>query len=109
VEGNLELKENGEGGHKHYTLCLDTVVLWTKDADGTACPSALPFSLALPTEFEHEGQSYVCEFKLSRTADLSPSALFQPLPPSYSIKLKGLPGFSATIDVRSFPRSRYAF
>ncbi|KAJ7852838.1 hypothetical protein B0H14DRAFT_2759511 [Mycena olivaceomarginata] len=79
VEGNLELKENGEGGHKHYTLCLDTVVLWTKDADGTACPSALPFSLALPTEFEHEGQSY-------------------PLPPSYSIKLEGLPGFSATID-----------
>ncbi|KAJ7352097.1 hypothetical protein DFH08DRAFT_857940 [Mycena albidolilacea] len=79
VEGNLELKENGEGGHKHYTLCLDTVVLWTKDADGTACPSALPFSLALPTEFEHEGRSY-------------------PLPPSHSIKLEGLPGFSATID-----------
>ncbi|KAF8173235.1 hypothetical protein K438DRAFT_1909026 [Mycena galopus ATCC 62051] len=79
MEGQLELKENAEGGHMHYTLCLDTVVLWSKDDANTVCPSSLNFSLAIPTEFHHEGQSY-------------------PLPPSDSTKLEGLPGFSAIID-----------
>ncbi|KAF8195610.1 hypothetical protein K438DRAFT_1586540 [Mycena galopus ATCC 62051] len=79
VEGRLQLKEIAEGGHTETTLCLDTVLLWMKDANNTVCPSVLPFSLTLPTTFEYNGRSY-------------------PLPPSYAIKLKGLPGFYAAID-----------
>ncbi|KAJ7368594.1 hypothetical protein DFH08DRAFT_831772 [Mycena albidolilacea] len=79
VEGRLELKEIAEGGHTDTTLCLDTVLLWIKDSNNPVCPSVLPFSLTLPTTFQYEGRSY-------------------PLPPSHSIKLKGLPGFYATID-----------
>ncbi|KAF7375366.1 hypothetical protein MSAN_00424100 [Mycena sanguinolenta] len=79
VEGHLELKENAEGGHTHHILCMETAELWCKGDDNSVCPSSLRFSVALPTAFEHEGQSY-------------------PLPPSHSIKLKGLPGFTANID-----------
>ncbi|KAJ6496127.1 hypothetical protein C8R45DRAFT_823226 [Mycena sanguinolenta] len=79
VEGHLELKENAEGGHTHHILCMENVELWCKDNDNSICPSSLRFSVALPTVFEHEGQSY-------------------PLPPSHSIKLEGLPGFNANID-----------
>ncbi|KAF7352555.1 hypothetical protein MVEN_01220800 [Mycena venus] len=79
VEGRLELKEIAEGGHSDTTLCLDTVLLWIKDGNNPVCPSILPFSLSLPTNFEYNGRNY-------------------PLPPSHSIKLKGLPGFYATID-----------
>ncbi|KAF7335710.1 hypothetical protein MVEN_02226500 [Mycena venus] len=79
VEGHLELKEKGEGGHTHHTLCLDTVLLWTKDANNTVCPSSLRFSMTLPTEFQYEGRSF-------------------PLPPSHQTKLDGLPGFSAIVD-----------
>ncbi|KAJ7241895.1 hypothetical protein B0H12DRAFT_1132916 [Mycena haematopus] len=79
VEGRLQLKEIAEGGHTETTLCLDTVLLWIKDSNNPVCPPILPFSLTLPTTFEYNGRSY-------------------PLPPSHTIKLKGLPGFYATID-----------
>ncbi|KAJ7283964.1 hypothetical protein C8J57DRAFT_1171957 [Mycena rebaudengoi] len=79
VEGRLELKEIAEGGHIDTKLCLDTVLLWIKDGNNAVCPSSLQFALTLPTTFTHEGRSY-------------------PLPPSHSAKLKGLPGFYATID-----------
>jgi len=79
VEGRLELKEIAEGGHTDSKLCLDTVLLWIKDDNNPVCPSSLPFSLTLPTSFQYEGRTY-------------------PLPPSHSIKLKGLPGFYASID-----------
>ncbi|KAJ7231403.1 hypothetical protein B0H12DRAFT_1146589 [Mycena haematopus] len=78
VEGHLELKENAEGGHMHYTLCLEEVKLWTKDDGNPNCPASLHFSVPLPTVFQHEDQSY-------------------PLPPSHSIQLKGLPGFNGII------------
>ncbi|KAJ7923323.1 hypothetical protein B0H13DRAFT_1980393 [Mycena leptocephala] len=84
VEGHLQLKENSEGGHTHHTLCLDTVSLWDKDANDTVCPSSLPFSLTLPTEFPYGDRKY-------------------PLPPSHSTKLEGLPGFNATIDYSVSP------
>ncbi|KAJ7094520.1 hypothetical protein B0H15DRAFT_829880 [Mycena belliarum] len=79
VEGRLQLKEIAEGGETNTVLCLDRVLLWIKDPSNPVCPSSLPFSVTLPTEFEYEGRHY-------------------PLPPSHSIKLKGLPGFYATID-----------
>ncbi|KAJ6532956.1 hypothetical protein B0H19DRAFT_965393 [Mycena capillaripes] len=78
VEGHLHLKETGEGGHTHYTLCLESALLW-KDADNTVCPSSLPFSVTLPTEFEAEGRSH-------------------PLPPSHAVKLETMPGFDATVE-----------
>ncbi|KAJ6538545.1 hypothetical protein DFH09DRAFT_1177180 [Mycena vulgaris] len=79
VEGRLQLKEIAEGGHADTKLCLDTVLLWIKDAHNAVCPSSLHFSLTLPTTFQYEGRSY-------------------PFPPSHTIKLKGVPGFYATID-----------
>ncbi|KAF7360432.1 hypothetical protein MVEN_00773400 [Mycena venus] len=79
VEGHLQLKENGEGGQTHHTLCLDKVSLWIKNTNHRVCPSFLRFARTLPTSFEYEGRSY-------------------PLPPSHSVQLKGLPGFCATID-----------
>ncbi|KAJ6515613.1 hypothetical protein C8R45DRAFT_213658 [Mycena sanguinolenta] len=79
VEGHLVLKEIAEGGHTETTLCLDTVLLWMKEDNNPVCPSTLPFSVTLPTTFQYNGRSY-------------------PLPPSHTIKLKGLPGFYATID-----------
>ncbi|KAJ7068536.1 hypothetical protein C8F01DRAFT_1017973 [Mycena amicta] len=78
VEGRLELKEIAEGGHSTTSLCLDTIVLYIKDASNPVCPSSLRFALSLPTQFQYNGRSY-------------------PLPPSHSVKLKGLPGFHATI------------
>ncbi|KAJ7180372.1 hypothetical protein C8R43DRAFT_399218 [Mycena crocata] len=79
VEGRLQVEEVAEGGQIDHKLCLDTVLLWIKDANNPVCPSSLRFSLTLPTSFQYEGHTY-------------------PLPPSHSIKLKGLPGFNATID-----------
>ncbi|KAJ7352098.1 hypothetical protein DFH08DRAFT_857943 [Mycena albidolilacea] len=57
VEGTLGLSEYGKDGHKRYTLCSDTVVVWTKYVNG---------------------RSYL-------------------LPPSHSVKLKGIPGFNAVL------------
>jgi len=73
------LKEIAEGGHITTKLCLDTVLLWLKDGSNPVCPPILRFSLTLPSTFQYAGRSY-------------------PLPPSHSIKLKGLPGFHASID-----------
>ncbi|KAJ7780966.1 hypothetical protein B0H16DRAFT_603113 [Mycena metata] len=79
VAGRLEVKEIAEGGHSDTTLVLDTVLLWMKDSSNPVCPPTLRFSLTLPTTFEYNGRTF-------------------PLPPSHSVKLKGLPGFDATID-----------
>ncbi|KDQ25451.1 hypothetical protein PLEOSDRAFT_1113446 [Pleurotus ostreatus PC15] len=79
VEGKLRLKEVAEGGHTSAKLCLDSQQLWFKSDGGGQCPTTLPFSLTLPTHFEYEGKTY-------------------PLPPTYDVKLSGLPGFTATID-----------
>ncbi|KAK7039538.1 hypothetical protein R3P38DRAFT_2900274 [Favolaschia claudopus] len=76
IEGHLKLKE---GGETHHKLCLDKVILWRKNARNPVCPSFLRFARRLPTSFEFGGKNY-------------------PLPPSHSVKLKGLPGFSATIE-----------
>jgi len=43
------------------------------------CPSSLPFALNLPTTFNYEDKTY-------------------PLPPTFGVKLSGLPGFKAAID-----------
>ncbi|KAJ6588787.1 hypothetical protein B0H19DRAFT_1101148 [Mycena capillaripes] len=79
VEGHLHLKENAEGGHIHYNLCLDKSLLWIRRSSNPVCPSSLHFSRTLPSVFQYEGRRY-------------------PLPPSHSIKHKGLPGFQATIE-----------
>ncbi|KAJ7490309.1 hypothetical protein B0H11DRAFT_2010012 [Mycena galericulata] len=79
IEGRFQVKEIAEGGETDTKLRLDTALLWIKDASNSVCPSTLRFSLKLPATFQYEGRSY-------------------PLPPSHSIKLKGLPGFYATID-----------
>ncbi|KAF5344893.1 hypothetical protein D9758_011590 [Tetrapyrgos nigripes] len=79
VEGRLRLKEIAESGAVSAKLCLETALLWTKDPSGTSCPPSLPFSLSLPTTFEFNRKRY-------------------PLPPTYEVKLSGLPGFHATID-----------
>ncbi|KAJ8518399.1 hypothetical protein ONZ45_g4526 [Pleurotus djamor] len=79
VEGRLRIKEIAEGGHTSAKLCLDSQTLWTKNTDGDHCPATLPFSLSLPTTFTYEEDTY-------------------PLPPTYDVKLSGLPGFTATVD-----------
>ncbi|KAF7332284.1 hypothetical protein MKEN_00109600 [Mycena kentingensis (nom. inval.)] len=79
VEGRLQLKEIAEGGNSTTSLCLDTTILYIRNDRNAVCPSSLPFSLTLPTSFVYNGRTY-------------------PLPPSHSIKLKGFPGFYATID-----------
>lgn len=79
IEGRLKLNEIAEGGTASAKLVLDTELLWKKDSYNQECPSKLDFALTLPTTFANEGISY-------------------PLPPTYSVKLKGLPGFTASID-----------
>ncbi|KAF8895631.1 hypothetical protein BD779DRAFT_1619326 [Infundibulicybe gibba] len=80
IEGRLRLNEIAEGGTSSAKLCLNTAVLWSRDAaNPTACPSTLDFRLELPVVFQFEGKTY-------------------PLPPTFDVKLSGLPGFTATID-----------
>ncbi|RDB14666.1 hypothetical protein Hypma_016341 [Hypsizygus marmoreus] len=79
VEGRLRLKEIAEGGTTSAKLCLDTTLLWMRDAANSLCPSSLRFSLNLPATFTWEGKTY-------------------PLPPTFNVKLSGLPGFTASID-----------
>ncbi|KDR82877.1 hypothetical protein GALMADRAFT_238510 [Galerina marginata CBS 339.88] len=79
IEGRLRLKEIAEGGTAVAELCLDTALLWTKDTANTLCPTSLHFSLGLPSTFTYEEKTY-------------------PLPPTFDVKLSGLPGFVATID-----------
>ncbi|KAK7468922.1 hypothetical protein VKT23_003418 [Stygiomarasmius scandens] len=79
VEGRLRLKEIAEGGTVSAKLCLDTALLWIKDPSGSPCPPSISFSLNLPNTFEFDGKTY-------------------PLPPTYEVKLSGLPGFHASID-----------
>ncbi|KAF9533091.1 hypothetical protein CPB83DRAFT_845820 [Crepidotus variabilis] len=79
IEGHLSVKELGEGGSSTALLCLDSRKLWEKSSQSSTCPASLRFSLGLPASFEHEKKTY-------------------PLPPSFHVKLSGLPGFVATID-----------
>ncbi|KAK0187805.1 hypothetical protein F5146DRAFT_1104673 [Armillaria mellea] len=79
VEGRLRLHEIAAGGTTAVKLCLDTILLWIKNPNNLACPPSLRFRLNLPTTFQYEGLTY-------------------PLPPTYDVKLDGLPGFTAAID-----------
>ncbi|KAL0960777.1 hypothetical protein HGRIS_005798 [Hohenbuehelia grisea] len=79
IEGRLRLKEIAEGGTTTAKLCLDTDSLWLKAESSGPCPAILPFSLQLPNHFECEGETV-------------------PLPPTYDVKLSGVPGFNATIE-----------
>ncbi|KAF9013303.1 hypothetical protein BDQ17DRAFT_1343160 [Cyathus striatus] len=79
IEGRLHLREIGEGGTSSAKLCLDTALLWIKDPTNTICPPTLAFSLTLPTTFNFEDKTF-------------------PLPPTFDVKLSGVPGFTATID-----------
>ncbi|KAG6876636.1 hypothetical protein C0993_001634 [Termitomyces sp. T159_Od127] len=80
IEGRLLLKEIAEGGTTSAKICLATDVLWKKDSNNTPCPKSLPFSLDLPSTLKHENKIY-------------------PLPPTFDVKLSGLPGFHASVDV----------
>ncbi|KXN81785.1 hypothetical protein AN958_03711, partial [Leucoagaricus sp. SymC.cos] len=79
IEGRLKLQELGESGDSTAQLVLDTKLLWVKSPVSQECPKALDFRLTLPTTFTHEGVTH-------------------PLPPTYEIKLKGIPGFTARIE-----------
>ncbi|KAF8158178.1 hypothetical protein B0H34DRAFT_707732 [Crassisporium funariophilum] len=79
IEGRLLIKEIAEGGSTSAKLCLNTALLWIKDANNPVCPSSLRFSIPLPHTFTYEDKTF-------------------PLPPSFDVKLSGLPGFIATID-----------
>jgi hypothetical protein len=79
VEGKLHIREIAEGGTSSVKLCSDTVLLWEKDSNNAECPSSMHFSIQLPTTFTHAEKTY-------------------PLPPTFNVKLSGLPGFTATID-----------
>ncbi|KAH6912685.1 hypothetical protein BKA70DRAFT_772091 [Coprinopsis sp. MPI-PUGE-AT-0042] len=79
LEGSLKLREIAEGGHSTVRLCFSTKTLWTRQREGQMCPEMLDFSLPFPETFVHDGVTY-------------------PLPPTFDIKLSGLPGFTANID-----------
>ncbi|PPQ75815.1 hypothetical protein CVT24_002677 [Panaeolus cyanescens] len=79
IEGTLLLKEIAEGGTAVAKLCLNTQTLWVRDAVNTACPSTLRFAISLPNAFDYEDKNY-------------------PLPPTFHVKLSGLPGFIASIE-----------
>ncbi|KAJ7639086.1 hypothetical protein FB45DRAFT_1001079 [Roridomyces roridus] len=79
IEGRLQMEEVAEGGTVDLAVCLESALLWIKDPNNSVCPSTLRFTISLPTTFDYEGQTY-------------------PLPPTHSVKLKGLPGFVASID-----------
>lgn len=78
IEGNLKIREIGEGGHSTVKLCLENQVLWSKGQDAPS-PSMLAFSFRLPESFTFEDKTY-------------------PLPPTHGVKLSGFPGFTANID-----------
>lgn len=79
IEGRLRIKEIAEGGTAIAKLCLTTSMLWVKDHANPICPLSLGFSLSLPNTFTYTEKTY-------------------PLPPTFDVKLAGLPGFIATID-----------
>ncbi|KAJ7601205.1 hypothetical protein C8J56DRAFT_912438 [Mycena floridula] len=79
IEGRLKLQEIAEGGTTVVKLCLNTALLWIRDPSNHVCPSSLRFRLSLPTTFTYERKTYM-------------------LPPTYEVKLDGLPGFNASID-----------
>lgn len=97
VEGRLRLQEIAESGTTSVKLCLNTALLWIRDPHNSVCPSSLHFRLQLPATFTYEDKTYVrfalftCYHRL---------ITLQPLPPTYSAKLSGLPGFNANIEVR---------
>ncbi|KAJ3783550.1 hypothetical protein GGU10DRAFT_50560 [Lentinula aff. detonsa] len=78
VEGHLRIKEIAEGGTVDRKVDLASSVLWSKK-EHTPCPNSCEFQLVLPNTFEIEGQHYN-------------------LPPTYNVKLSGLPGFVAFIE-----------
>ncbi|KAF8133523.1 hypothetical protein K438DRAFT_1694230 [Mycena galopus ATCC 62051] len=79
VEGRVRVHEFAEDGRRDTMIPLGTLQLWTKGDDSSACPSTLPFSVTLPTMLQNGDRTYA-------------------LPPSHSVKLKGIPGFDADID-----------
>jgi hypothetical protein len=79
IEGRLDLKEIAEGGTAVAKLCLNNALLWIKDDANPRCPTSLHFAIGLPDTFTYEDKTY-------------------PLPPTFDVKLSGLPGFVATIN-----------
>lgn len=79
IEGRLLLKEIAEGGTAVANLCLNTQTLWFRDSANAHCPPTLHFGITLPSTFDYEDKNY-------------------PLPPTFNVKLSGLPGFVASID-----------
>lgn len=78
IEGRLRLNEIAEGGTASAKLCQCTVVLWTRENNYSVCPTSFAFAFRLPTTFTNEGKTY-------------------PLPPTFRVKLSGLPGFTASV------------
>ncbi|KAF9029903.1 hypothetical protein BDZ89DRAFT_1065002 [Hymenopellis radicata] len=79
VDGRLRLHELAAGGMVTAKLCSETVILWIKDPSNATCPMAMDFRCSLPATFVHANNTYS-------------------LPPTYDVKLDGLPGFTAAID-----------
>ncbi|KIY46666.1 hypothetical protein FISHEDRAFT_75375 [Fistulina hepatica ATCC 64428] len=51
IQGQLETYANGCSRTPPTTLICETSLLWTADDQDVACPSALPFSRKLPSQF----------------------------------------------------------
>lgn len=80
IEGYLKVHELGESGDSTTQLVLDTKLLWVKGPGSLECPKVIDFQLMLPTTFTtNDGVTY-------------------PLPPTFKVKLKGIPGFTAWIE-----------
>lgn len=77
IEGRLRMQEIAEGGGSSVKFCLDSSLLWVRANND--CPSTHKFRLNLPPNFTWEGKTY-------------------PLPPTYAVKLSGIPGFNASIE-----------
>ncbi|KAK7043212.1 hypothetical protein VNI00_008566 [Paramarasmius palmivorus] len=67
LRGSVEFLTLSQG-FAQKDLCDETQVLYDKEAESTECPSSLPFSLIMPSTFQHGQKHY-------------------PFPPSYDVQL----------------------
>jgi hypothetical protein len=99
IEGRLQVKEIAEGGTVDRKVCITSAQLWSEEM-GVSCPNSCRFQLTLPTKFDLEGQPYVNHSFSTRlvTGLSSDDYTFQTLPPTYSVKLSTVPGFTAFME-----------
>lgn len=107
VEGRLKLSEIAGGGSENATLCFVTVPLWSRTTQSTKPPPMMPFNVPIPRTFKFDGETYVRLLVPVHIPPVTHRSTFQPLPPTYTTKLPGMPGFSGAIDVRMAGRAYF--